>query len=64
MSRPFETAADEVRPWLSLIAYDLGNLRRRLALPAPIGKWSHQLPAAVGEERRTIAFGEQPAETH
>ena len=25
---------------LSLIAYNLGNLWRRLALPAPIGKWS------------------------
>jgi hypothetical protein len=33
--------ANEVRLWLSLIAYNLGNLWRRLALPAPIGKWSH-----------------------
>jgi hypothetical protein len=32
--------ADEARLWLSLIAYNLGNLWRRLALPAPIGKWS------------------------
>jgi Transposase DDE domain group 1 len=32
--------ANEVRLWLSLIAYNLGNLWRRLALPAPIGKWS------------------------
>jgi Transposase DDE domain group 1 len=32
--------ANEVRPWLSLIAYNLGNLWRRLALPARIGKWS------------------------
>ncbi len=32
--------ANEVRLWLSVIAYNLGNLWRRLALPAPIGKWS------------------------
>jgi hypothetical protein len=32
--------ANQVRLWLSLIAYNLGNLWRRLALPAPIGKWS------------------------
>jgi hypothetical protein len=32
--------ANEVRLWLSVIAYYLGNLWRRLALPAPIGKWS------------------------
>src|SRR5260370_41869847 len=32
--------ANEVRLWLSLIAYNLGNLWRRLALPAPIGKCS------------------------
>jgi hypothetical protein len=32
--------ANEVRLWLSLIAYRLGNLWRRLALPARIGKWS------------------------
>src|SRR5260370_38337843 len=32
--------ANEVRLWLSLIAYNLGSLWRRLALPAPIGKWS------------------------
>ena len=32
--------ANEVRLWLSLIAYNLGNLCRRLALPAPSGKWS------------------------
>jgi hypothetical protein len=32
--------ANEVRLWLSLIAYNLGNLWWRLALPAPIGKWS------------------------
>jgi hypothetical protein len=32
--------ANEVRLWLSVIAYNLGNLWRRLALPAPIGRWS------------------------
>jgi Transposase DDE domain group 1 len=32
--------ANEVRLWLSLIVYNLGDLWRRLALPAPIGKWS------------------------
>ena len=32
--------ANEVRLWLSVFAYNLGNLWRRLALPAPIGKWS------------------------
>jgi hypothetical protein len=35
--------ANEVRLWLSLIAYNLGNLWRRLAPPAPIGKWSLSL---------------------
>jgi hypothetical protein len=29
-----------VRLWLSVIAYNLGNLWRRLALPPPIGRWS------------------------
>jgi len=32
--------ANEVRLWLSVIAYNLGNLWRRLALPARIEKWS------------------------
>jgi hypothetical protein len=32
--------ANEVRLWLSVIAYNLRNLWRRLALPAPIGEWS------------------------
>jgi hypothetical protein len=32
--------ANEVRLWLSLIAYNLGNLWRRLALPQGIGNWS------------------------
>jgi hypothetical protein len=32
--------SNEVRLWLSLIAYNLGNLWRRLALPEKIGTWS------------------------
>jgi hypothetical protein len=32
--------ANEVRLWLSVIAYNLGNLWRRLALPKMIGNWS------------------------
>jgi hypothetical protein len=32
--------ANEVRLWLSLIAYNLGNLWRRLVLPARIRNWS------------------------
>jgi len=31
---------NEVRLWLSVIAYDLGNLWRRLALPKRVGNWS------------------------
>jgi len=31
---------NEVRLWLSVIAYNLGNLWRRLALPNRIGNWS------------------------
>jgi hypothetical protein len=32
--------ANEVRLWLSVIAYNLGNLWRRLALPSPVTTWS------------------------
>ena len=32
--------SNEVRLWLSLIAYNLGNLWRRLALPQGIDSWS------------------------
>ena len=32
--------SNEVRLWLSMIAYNLGNLWRRLALPKGIGTWS------------------------
>ena len=31
---------NEVRLWLSVIAYNLGNLWRRLVLPPRIEKWS------------------------
>jgi hypothetical protein len=47
--------ANEARQWLSLIAYNLGNLWRRLALPVPIGTWvADQLAAAAGENRRAV----------
>jgi hypothetical protein len=32
--------ANEVRLWLSVIAYTLGNLWRRLALPKQVDAWS------------------------
>jgi hypothetical protein len=32
--------SNEVRLWLSVIAYNLGNLGRRLVLPNRIGNWS------------------------
>jgi len=32
--------ANEVRLWLSVLAYNLGNLWRRLALPKAVGNWS------------------------
>lgn len=32
--------SNEVRMWLSVIDYNLGNPWQRLVLPAPIGKWS------------------------
>jgi hypothetical protein len=32
--------SNEVRLWLSVIAYNLGNLWRRLALPYKISNWS------------------------
>ena len=32
--------ANEVRLWLSLIAYSLGNLWWRLALPMQVASWS------------------------
>lgn len=32
--------SNEVRLWLSVIAYNLGNLWRRLGLPLRVGHWS------------------------
>ena len=32
--------SNEVRLWLTIIAYNLGNLWRRLALPQRIANWS------------------------
>ena len=32
--------SNEVRLWLTIIAYNLGNLWRRLVLPQRIGNWS------------------------
>ena len=32
--------SNEVRLWLTIIAYNLGNLWRRLSLPPRIGNWS------------------------
>jgi hypothetical protein len=38
---------------LSLLAYNLGNLWRRLALPREIGNWSlTSLQQAAGQDRR------------
>ena len=47
--------SNEVRLWLTIIAYNLGNLWRRLVLPQRIGNWSlDELAAAVGENGRTV----------
>jgi Transposase DDE domain group 1 len=42
MTRPscHKFRSNEVRLWLTIIAYNLGNLWRRLALPQRIGNWS------------------------
>lgn len=32
--------SNEMRLWLSVIAYNLGNLWRQLALPLRVGNWS------------------------
>ena len=46
--------SNEVRLWLSLIAYNLGNLWRRLVLPKRINNWSlDEFAAAAGENGRT-----------
>ena len=46
--------SNEVRLWLSVIAYNLGNLWRRLALPKRIYELvADEFAAALGEDRRT-----------
>jgi hypothetical protein len=46
--------AAKVRLWLSVIAYKLGNLWRRLALPRRIGNWS-----LTGLQQRLVKAGGQ-----
>ena len=44
--------SNEVRLWLSLMAYNLGNLWRRLVLPKRIDNWfADQFAATVNEDR-------------
>ena len=38
--RPVAFPANQLRRWLSLIAYNPGNLWRRLAPPLPVAAWS------------------------
>jgi hypothetical protein len=45
--------SNQVRLALSLLAYNLGNLWRRLGLPRGIENWSDQPAATTGEDRRT-----------
>jgi len=45
----------EVPPWLSVIAYNLGNLWRRLVLPQRIGNWS-----LASLQKRLIKTGGRP----
>jgi hypothetical protein len=46
--------SNEVRLWLSVIAYNLGNLRRRLVLPQRISNWS-----LTSLQRRLVKTGGQ-----
>ena len=46
---------NEVRLWLSVIAYNLGNLWRRLALPTKIGSWS-----LTSLQQRLVKTGGRP----
>ncbi|HVC89902.1 MAG TPA: IS1380 family transposase [Acidobacteriaceae bacterium] len=46
--------SNEVRLWLSVIAYNLGNLWRRLALPSRIGNWS-----LTSLQQRLVKTGER-----
>ena len=44
--------SNEVRLWLSVIAYNLGNLWRRLVLPQRVEKWS-----LTGLQQRLVKTG-------
>ena len=53
--------ASEVRLWLSILAYNLGNLWRRLALPKAVGNWSlssvqQRLVKTCGAAQQTCAL--------
>jgi len=46
---------NQVRLWLSILAYNLGNLWRRLGLPGGIEDWSlMSLQQRLVEDRRAI----------
>ena len=47
--------ANQVRLWLSVLAYNLGNLWRRLAAGADWQLVAYELAAAAGENRRPFA---------
>jgi hypothetical protein len=50
--------SNEVRLWLSVIAYNLGNLWRRLALPQRIGNWS-----LTSLQQRLVKTGREAGKT-
>ena len=51
--------ANGVRLWLNLIAYNLGNLWRRLALPSPVATWS-----LTSLQQRLVKTGGRLINTH
>ncbi len=51
--------SNEVRLWLSVIAYNLGNLWRRLALPQRIATWS-----LTSLQQRLVKTGGHWSSTH
>ena len=65
--------SNEVRLWLTIIAYNLGNLWRRLVLPQRIGNWSltslqQRLVKTGGTARKTralllVASGGEPSDS-
>jgi hypothetical protein len=46
--------SNTVRLWLSVIAYDLGNLWLRMVLPKRIGTWS-----STSLQQRLVKIGER-----